>query len=115
MLIFTKSIYSHLYIFQTNEKSIATQTPPSSTSQQAVEGVYAMWMMIATALLAVVILLTITSIALGTILCFTRKCVKSGSDSKLMLHHGLFRSILLYRRSPIEVYLDNGSVAKCTR
>ena len=72
-----------------------------------------MWMMIATALLAIAILLT-TSIALGTILCFTRKCVKSVSDSLLMPNHSLFTSILLYKRSPIQVYLDNGSVDKCT-
>ena len=46
------------------------------------------WMIIAILFLVGAILLAITSITLGTMLCVTRKCLISASDSKLTPHQG---------------------------
>ena len=71
-------------------KSSAAQKATSSTCQQEAdrETANVTWMIIAIVLLVVAILLAITSIALGTILCLTRKSVKSVPAPKLTPHQG---------------------------
>ena len=71
-------------------KSSAAQTPTSSISEQDAnrEGAIVTWMIIAIVFLVVAILLAITSIALGTMLCLTRKSVKSVPASKLTPNQG---------------------------
>ena len=59
-------------------------SPPSSDG----EGASLMWMIIAMAVTVVAILLAITSIALATALCYTKKNVKSESASKLTPQEG---------------------------
>ena len=60
----------------------------SSTSEQDADKML-MWMIVAIVFL-VAILLAITSIALGTMLCLTRKSLKSVPDSKLPQDEGKF-------------------------
>ena len=73
-----------------NDKGSDVQTPTSSTSEQDVdrEITNITWMVIAIVLLVVLILLAITSIALGTMLYLTKKSFKSASASKLTPHQG---------------------------
>ena len=68
----------------------ATKTPTSPTSWQDAdrEAPSVTWMIIAIVFLEVAILLAITSIALGTMLCLTRKSVKSVPASNLSPHQG---------------------------
>ena len=63
-------------------------TPSNSEQDANREATDVTWMIVAIVFLVVAILLTITSIALGTILCLTRKSVKSLKDSKLAPHKG---------------------------
>ena len=85
--------YVHSLNFLTKKKSssVLTHTCTSSTSQEAVEGqtTNAPWVPIAIAFIIVAIVLAIISIALGTMLYRTRKCLNSGSASKLVPLQGL--------------------------
>ena len=68
---------------QTPTSKPIVQTPTSCTCQQDV-----MWMIMAVLFLVVAVLLAITSIALGTMLCLTKKPVKSVPPSNLTLDQG---------------------------
>ena len=76
-------------------KGSAAQTPTSSTSEQDAdrEATNVTWMIIAIVFLVVAILLAISSIALGTMLCHTRKSVKSVPASTLSPHQGKCKTI----------------------
>ena len=79
-------------------KSSAAQAPTSPTSEQNAdrEATIVMWMIIAIVFLVVAILLAITSIALGTMLCLTRKSVKSVPASKLSPHQGKCKTTRMF-------------------
>ena len=80
----------YIPIFPKIVKSSAALTTTLPTSEQDAdrEATIVMWMIVAAVLLVVAILLAITSIALGTMLCFTRKSVKSVLAPKLTPHQG---------------------------
>ena len=71
-------------------KSSAAKTTASPTSKQDAdnEAKNVTWMITAIVFLVVAILLAITRIALGTMLCLTRKSVKSKPASKLTPRQG---------------------------
>ena len=71
-------------------KGSAAMTPTSPTFEQDAdrEAPSVTWMIKAIVFLVVAILLPITSIALATMLCLTRKSVKSVPASKLTPHQG---------------------------
>ena len=77
-------------IFPKMVKGSGAQTHTSLTSEQDAdrEATNVTWMIIAIVFLAVAILLAITSIALGTMLCLTRKSLKSVPAPKLSPHQG---------------------------
>ena len=77
-------------VVQTATSLAIVQMPTSCTCQQDAdrEAANVMWMIMAVLFLVVAILLAITSIALGTMLCLTRKPVKSIPPSNLTLHQG---------------------------
>ena len=79
-------------------KSSAAKTTTSPTSKQDAdkEAKNVTWMITAMVFLVVAILLAITSIALGTILCVTRKSVKSKPASKLSPHQGKSKATKLF-------------------
>ena len=85
----SKITYSLKIIPQTVKGSAAQATTLSTSQQDANrEAANVMWMMVAIVLLVVAILLAITSIALGTMLCLIRKSVKSEPATKLSPHQG---------------------------
>ena len=86
-----------LIFFQINPKVSAVHTLTSSISQETTdrEATKMIWISIAIVLIVVAVLLAITSIALGTIFCLTRKSVKSPSTSKPASYQGY---PLLYRQ-----------------
>ena len=71
-------------------KGSAAQATTQSNSQQDAnrEATNVTWMIVAIVFLVVAILLAITSIAVGAMLCLTRKSVKSEPASKLSPHQG---------------------------